>query len=58
MSLYSNFGAIERNFHAHSHKIDYFIGNGEGRYAQMTVFEVWEIHTEWYMSLFIMKPLV
>jgi len=46
MSLYSNFGAIERNFHAHSHKIDYFIGNGEGRYAQMTVFEVWEIHTE------------
>jgi hypothetical protein len=46
MSLYSNFGAIDRNYHAHGHKIEHFLKNGESRYAQMDAFELFEVHTE------------
>ena len=46
MNLFSNFGSYERNFHAGSKDIDYFIGNEDSRYVQMAIYEVWQIVSE------------
>jgi hypothetical protein len=34
MSLYSNFGAVERNFLSNNKDINYFLGCGEERFTE------------------------